>query len=66
MILTEDEVRILSSCITIIPILTATMQKMLVHAESAQLPLPLMLRGMAGGASSGWRAAVQAHAALVT
>lgn len=65
MVLTEDcEVRILSSCITIIPILAASMQKMSGFSGNAQL-LPCMLWGMAGGASSGWRAALQAHTALV-
>lgn len=63
--LTEDEVRTLSSCITIIPILAASMQKMSLHAGSAQLPLPRTLRGMAVGAGRGWRAALQAHTALV-
>lgn len=65
MILRADEVRILSSCITIIPVLAASTQTMSGHAGSAQLPLLCALWGMAGGAGSGWRAAVQAHTAPV-
>jgi len=41
------------------------MQKMLVHAGSAQLLLPCVPQGMARGAGSGWKAAVPAHTALV-
>lgn len=52
MILTENEVRILSSCATIIPLLAASMQKTSVHAGSAQLPLPRTLQRMTGGAGS--------------
>lgn len=45
--------------------LAASMPKMPLYAGSIQLLLPRMLWGMAGGAGSGWRAAVQAHTALV-
>lgn len=64
MMLLEEEVRILSSCIAITPILAASVQKESAQAGSA-LGLPRVLQEMAGAASRGWRAAGPAHAALL-
>lgn len=49
MILTENEVRISSSCTTIIPLLATSVQKMLVHAGRARLPLPQYAAGNGRG-----------------
>lgn len=46
--LLEDEVRILCSCITIIPMLATSVQEVSVQAGSAQLPPPHGLQEMVG------------------